>query len=112
MKLLVVGSRALKNIDISIYIPTDTDIIISGGASGVDSLAEKYADDNRLSKLILRPNYKRYGKAAPIRRNYEMVDLSDKIIAFWDGRSRGTKATIEYAKKRQKDIEIILTDDL
>ncbi|MCC8161147.1 MAG: hypothetical protein LIO53_07580 [Oscillospiraceae bacterium] len=50
MKLLVVGSRSITNIDIAPYIPKDTDTIISGGANGIDTLAEQYADKHKLSK--------------------------------------------------------------
>ena len=107
MKLLVVGSRSIKDFDLSPYIPSETEVIISGGADGVDTIAEKYADKNRLSKLILRPKYNLYGKAAPIKRNKEMLDIADKILVIWDGRSKGTKSTIEYANSKKKDITII-----
>ena len=61
MKLLTVGSRSITEFDLSPYIPDDVDTIISGGAVGVDSLAEQYADRHRLSKYILRPRYDLYG---------------------------------------------------
>ena len=64
MKLLIVGSRNITDIDVSIYIPQGVDLIISGGANGVDQLAEQYADKNRISKLIIRPRYDLYGRAA------------------------------------------------
>lgn len=107
MKLLIAGSRSITDIDISQYIPTDTSLIISGGANGVDTLAEEYADKNRISKLILRPRYDLYRRAAPLKRNDEMVQLCDKVLIFWDGVSKGTKHTIEYANKIGKPIEII-----
>ena len=107
MKTAVVGSRTIKNLDISPYIPKETDLIISGGANGVDKIAEDYADRHRISKLILRPKYNLYRKNAPLIRNDEIVEISDKIIVFWDGKSRGTKHTIEYARKINKEIEII-----
>ena len=80
MKLLIVGSRDITDIDISKYIPEDVELIISGGAAGVDTLAEKYADEHRISKLILRPNYRFFGKGAPIKRNRAMVDLADSVL--------------------------------
>ena len=108
MKVLIIGSRSLEDFNLSEYVPTETELIISGGAGGVDTSAEKYADENRISKLILRPDYKRYGRCAPIKRNEQMVELADRIIAVWDGRSKGTEHTIKYAQKRNKDITVIL----
>ena len=110
MKLLVVGSRSIKDFDISPYIPNEADTIISGGADGVDKLAEKYADEHKLSKIILRPKYHLYRRAAPLKRNDEMVEMADKILVIWDEESRGTKHTIEYAKKLNKDISVILVN--
>ena len=95
MKLLIVGSRSITDFDLTKYIPTGVDLIISGGARGVDSLAEQYADKNRISKLVLRPNYVKYGKAAPLIRNKQMVDIADKVIVFWDGITKGSAQTIE-----------------
>lgn len=107
MKLLIVGSRGIKDFDLNKYIPEDTDLIISGGAKGVDSLAEKYADDRKISKLILRPNYKRYGRYAPLKRNEKMVELCDFALIIWDGVSSGTKYSLEYAQKLEKQIILI-----
>ena len=111
MKLLIAGSRSIKDLDISPYIPTDTELIISGGANGVDTLAEEYADKKRISKLILRPRYDLYRRAAPLKRNDKMVEICDKVLIFWDGVSKGTKHTIDYANKIGKPIEIITVSE-
>lgn len=108
MKLLIVGSRSITDYDISPHIPAETELIISGGANGIDTLAEKYADKHKISKLILHPQYKLYRKGAPLKRNDRMVELCDKVLVFWDGASRGTKHTIDYAKKLGKPIEVIV----
>lgn len=107
MKLLVVGSRSIKDFDFSPYITKDVSLIISGGANGIDTLAEQYADEHNISKLILRPKYERYGKVAPLKRNEEMVNICDRILVIWDGKSKGTLYTVNYAKKLEKDIQII-----
>lgn len=107
MKLLIVGSRSITDYDLSLCVDERVDLIISGGAAGVDTLAEKYADKKGISKLILRPDYTRYGKAAPIIRNKMMVDLCDALIVIWDGKSKGTKHTIDYAQKVGKPLTII-----
>lgn len=106
-KVLVAGPRKIDNIDISKHIPENVDLIISGGAMGIDTLAERYADEHRISKMIIRPDYEEYGKRAPIIRNKAMVDMCDEVIAFWDGKSRGTKFTINYAMKTGKELTII-----
>ncbi|MBE6592699.1 MAG: hypothetical protein E7642_01750 [Ruminococcaceae bacterium] len=107
MKMLIVGSRSITDFDLSAYIPKEVDTIISGGADGVDSLAEQYADTHRLSKYILRPRYDLYGRAAPIKRNEQMVDISDAVLIIWDGRSKGTQYTLKYAKKSNKQITLV-----
>ena len=107
MKLLVVGSRNITGFDLTPHIPADVDVIISGGADGIDALAEQYADAHRLSKWIVRPQYARYGRGAPLRRNREMVDMADAVLIVWDGKSKGTQYTLEYAKKQQKPITLL-----
>ena len=107
MKLLIVGSRSIQNFDLSPYVSKEVDTIISGGANGVDTLAEEYADKNRLTKLIMRPAYARYGKGAPLKRNEEMVKLADSVLVIWDGKSRGTKYTAEFAKKEGKPVTVV-----
>lgn len=107
MKLLIAGSRSISEFDIDNYVSSDVSLIITGGANGVDSIAEKYADKHRISKLVLRPDYKRLGRGAPLKRNEEMVDIADSVLVVWDGKSKGTLYTIEYAKRNNKPIVVI-----
>lgn len=107
MKLLIVGSRSITDFELSPYIPKEVDTIISGGADGVDRLAEQYADSHHLSKYIIRPRYDLYGRAAPLRRNEQMVDMADAILIIWDSRSKGTQHTLKYAKSKKKLLTII-----
>ena len=105
MKVMVTGSRGIIT-DMEKYIPQNATLIISGGASGVDRCAEIYADKNNIPKVILRPEYKKYGRLAPLKRNKEMVDMADIVIAVWDGKSRGTKNAIDYAISIDKELKI------
>ena len=107
MKILIAGSRSIDTFDLSPHIPKDTTLIISGGATGIDALAEEYANEHKISKLILLPQYNMYGKAAPIKRNEAMVDIADTVIIVWDGHSRGTKQTVQYATKKNKNVVLI-----
>ena len=108
MKIAIVGSRKINEIDIASHIPEEALEIISGGAVGVDTAAREFATANRMPFTEIKPNYPRYGRAAPIIRNREIVDLADYIIIFWDGSSRGTQSVIEYAKKSNKPHKIII----
>lgn len=107
MRVLIAGSRSIHEFDLSPYIPADTELIISGGAVGVDRIAEQYADQHKISKLILHPCYKQYGKAAPLKRNERMIELADLVLVVWDGKSRGSAYTINYAKKKGKLVTIL-----
>ncbi len=110
MKLLIAGSRSIAKFDLSEYVPKDVDLIICGGAKGIDTVAENFADNHRISKLVLRPNYALYGKAAPLKRNEVMIDLADSVLVIWDGTSRGTKYTIDYAHKKEKSVTVVVCD--
>lgn len=81
--------------------------IISGGAKGADSLAEKYASENRISMHIFFPDWDTYGKAAGRIRNRKIVESCDYLLAFWDGQSSGTKSSIDIAKELGKSVSII-----
>ena len=108
MKLLIVGSRSITEFDLTQYVPDEVELIISGGADGMDTVAEKYADKHRIDKLIMHPKYNLYKRGAPLKRNEQMVELCDAVLAVWDGKSHGTKYTLDYArKKNRKIIEII-----
>lgn len=106
MKIAVVGSRNITVKNMEKYL-LDGDEIVSGGAKGVDACAAEYAERNGLKLTVFLPKYERYGRAAPILRNREIVDYADKIIAFWDGHSKGTLSVIQYAEKIGKECEII-----
>ena len=92
------------------YVLKEVEEIVSGGAVGVDSCAAAYAKRNGLKLTEFLPQYERYGRVAPIIRNREIVDHADKILIFWDGKSRGTLSVIQYAQKTGKPYEIIRCD--
>lgn len=98
--VLICGSRSIKNLQISRYIrPESCAAIVHGAAIGVDTIADSWAKANNLETVIYKPNYKVYGKRAPLVRDEEMAEFCDVIICFWDGKSRGSKYTCDYGRK-------------
>ena len=109
MKIAIIGSRNVKLISLEKYV-SQNDEIISGGAKGVDACAAEYARANSIKLTEFLPQYEIYGRAAPIVRNKKIVEYADKVIAFWDGSSKGTLSVINYAEKAGKTCEIIICE--
>ncbi len=80
--------------------------IISGGALGADSLGERYARENRFKIKRFLPDWEKYGRSAGPRRNKLMVETADYVICFWDGKSPGTRSTVNYTKSAGKPLRI------
>ena len=109
MQLAVIGSRTFEDNALLAAVLDKYDItrIISGGARGADLLAEQYAQRKGLPSLVFKPDYDKFGRSAPLVRNQQIVDAAEQIIAFWDGKSRGTAHSLEYARKKGKPVHII-----
>ena len=107
MRIAIIGSRTLNNVNVGKYV-SPGDEIVSGGATGVDRCAAEYAREHDLKLTEILPQYERYGRGAPIVRNKEIVDYAEKIVVFWNGVSHGTLSVIKYAEQVGKPCEIIL----
>lgn len=114
MKYAIIGSRNCGAVDIASMVAaaaasfgTPT-AIVSGGARGVDTLAETYAADNGIEFIKITPDYAQYGRAATFIRNRAIVDKADCVVAVWDGKSHGTKYSVDYARKKGKPIKIFM----
>ena len=106
MKVAVIGSRGLLIEDLGRYLPAGVTELVSGGARGVDSCARAYATTAGIQLTEFLPQYQRFGRAAPLRRNEEIVAYADCVIAFWDGTSKGTKQVIEICQKSNKPFAV------
>ena len=100
MKVAIIGSRNLGVIGLENFLPENVTEIVSGGAKGIDTCAREYANANGIKLTEFLPNYKRYGRGAPMKRNLEIIAYADFVLAFWDGKSRGTKYVIDNCKKQ------------
>lgn len=81
-------------------------IFVSGGCRGADMLGEKYAEENGYQIERYPAQWHKYGKAAGPKRNMKMAQICDYVICFWDGKSKGTKAMIEFAKSMGKTVRV------
>lgn len=111
MTVAIVGSRSM-NFDIpKRCIPKETTRIVSGGSRGIDTKAREYAYKNGIQIVEIVPDYDKYARAAPIIRNKIIVAKSDLVVAFWDGKSRGTKFVIDYCIENDKPVHVYSTDE-
>lgn len=101
MKVAVVGSRDIVIENIGDYIPSECSEIVSGGAKGIDTCAKEYASNREIEYIEILPEYEKYGRSAPLKRNIEIIERVDLVIIFWDGKSKGTNFTIKECKKRK-----------
>lgn len=108
MKLAIIGSRGIEQFDIDTYIPAGITEIVSGGAKGVDRIAREYALKNGIKLSEFIPDYKHYGRVAPLKRNEEIANYADEVLAFWDGKSRGTEFTVNFFKKLGKNSRVVI----
>lgn len=108
MKIAIIGSRNLLVTNLEKYIPEGITEIVSGGAKGIDSCARAYAYANHIKLTEFFPEYQKYGKGAPLRRNLQIIDYADAVLAFWDGKSKGTKYVIEQCQKRNKKVTVFI----
>ncbi len=115
IKIVIAGSRHYNDYEeakafidrcISNIRKDHTIIIVSGGCHGADKLGEIYAEENSFEVIRFLPDWKKYGKSAGPKRNKLMAEASDYVICFWDGKSRGTKSMIDFAKTHHRPLRI------
>ncbi len=86
-------------------------IIVSGHASGADALGEMFAEEHGLQCEIHPADWGKYGRSAGPIRNAEMAEVSDALIAFWDGQNPGTRSMIELARKKGLQVAVVYFTD-
>lgn len=119
MRVAIIGSRNIEYDKMKErayallcrYIPANATEIVSGGAVGIDTLAEIYAKQNGLPTKIFKPDYARYGKRAPLVRNDEIVDYAQYVLAVWDGSSHGTAYTVATCIQKGIPVKVVTLED-
>lgn len=103
MKVIIAGSRGILDYLTVVQAVLDSGFniteLVSGGARGVDQLGEGWAKSKDIPIVSFIPDWST-GPGAGFGRNREMVEYADALIAVWDGKSRGTKHTIDTATKK------------
>ena len=108
---MVTGSRGWTDADaidavLSRYALAGFDVV-HGGAAGADQIAADWCRLWSVGEEVFEPDYAAHGSRAPHVRNDAMLDVADAVVAFWDGKSRGTQSVIEKAEKRGIPVEVI-----
>jgi len=123
IKVIIAGGRDFNNFELLVakvdnilkaYQPNieivsggQITISTSGNKYGADYFGEVYATIMRYKRTKFKADWDKYGKSAGPIRNKEMADYSDALIAFWDGKSKGTKGMISLARDKGIPVRII-----
>lgn len=115
VKLAIIGSRGITNkkkiFDFLDKNISRIEMIISGGCpNSPDEIARQWCEDNGMPILIFYPNWGRDSKKAGFIRNEYIIRACDKVVAFHDGKSKGTLNSLEWAQKLNKPSKVIICD--
>ena len=114
MRIIVAGGRDFNSYEmlekeLKSIIDTNKDEnieIVSGCARGADTLGIKFAKENNIPIKFFPALWDQYDKSAGMIRNKQMAEYGDFLLAFWDGKSHGTRFVIEQAQKQGKKIRV------
>ena len=109
MKVIIAGSRNLKNITIPPPHKWKWKIseVVCGGAQGPDTIGRYWANQNNIPVAIFKADWSTHGRAAGPIRNTDMAVYADALIAYWDGESKGTYHMIQEMERLGKKVHII-----
>lgn len=116
-KLIVAGGREFNNYGLLAAQITDMAVhgslrakavsIVSGMARGADALGAQFAKENNVKLYAMPADWDKYGKRAGFMRNSDMGNFADGLLAFWDGKSKGTAHMIDYMKQLNKPVHVV-----
>lgn len=110
LKVIIAGSRGFNDFDL-LKSFCDSTLkgrsgieVVSGNANGADKLGERYAEERGFPVKRFIADWGKFGLAAGPKRNAQMAEYGDILIAFWDGKSAGTRSMIRLAKKHNRPV--------
>lgn len=110
MKTIIAGSRSIT--DIAILEKAIDNLswkiteVVCGCARGVDTLGKEWAEKHNIPVAEFPAMWSQYGKSAGYRRNEQMAENAEALLAIWDGESRGTMHMINIAKSKGLQVYI------
>ena len=111
MKLIIAGSRTFTDYQrlCQVLAPDRHRIaqVITGGARGADQLGYRWAWKHTIRHQLFRADWERFGKSAGVRRNHQMAQAGDMLVAFWDGQSPGTAHMVQCMRQLGKPAVVI-----
>ena len=112
IRLAIVGGRdfdkpSLMFTNVHRYYDFKNIIIVTGDAKGADDHAIKLAKRFDIEYQEHEALWDKYGKDAGFIRNADIEEESAECLAFWDGKSSGTKHTIDLFKEAKKLVRIV-----
>ena len=114
MKVIIAGGRTFNDYDLlcqkcdkALSLQSEIEIV-SGTANGADKLGERYAIEKGYPIKQFPADWDQFGKGAGYRRNEEMAKYADALIAFWDGKSKGTKHMIDLANRHKLKVKVVV----
>lgn len=115
VKVIIAGGRDYENYNelecvtdhmLEKLMDTHDIVIISGGARGADAMAMRYANHRGFELVVMPADWNTHGKSAGYKRNAQMAEAATHLIAFWDGKSRGTANMIDIAHSMKIKVHV------
>lgn len=119
-KVIIAGGRDFADMDLlsqtilGLYSYSELSSleIVSGRARGTDRLGEVFAHEHDIPVKFFPAEWDKHGKAAGFIRNKEMAEYADVLVAFWDGKSKGTSHMINLAKAQDLSVHVVYYGDV
>ncbi len=108
-RIAIIGSRNIRPTFsmISNNLPNRPEVVVFGGSKGVDTQARLYAEHYGIKLDEHFPDYKKYGRGAVLIRDRIVVKAADFVVCFWDGKSKGCMACVDYARDNKISASVV-----
>jgi YspA, cpYpsA-related SLOG family len=114
MKLIIAGSRTFTDYQMLCQVLAQDKSritqVITGGARGADQLGYRWAWKHAIKHQLFRADWERFGKSAGVRRNYQMAQIGDVLVCFWDGVSKGSAHMVQCMRQLGKPVVVVRVD--